>query len=121
MPGNQPDVGDVYQVYRNATASPASVGNLVRPMACVAARPSDPVAWGAIARSSTDGRPNDGDVASAVQPALGLEKEGHWSLRWLHSVLKEKTGTSACEYKGSLVDPERSAVINLYRNRLKQT
>ena len=88
-------------------------------MACVAVHKADPNAWRGIARSSTDGRPQDGDVFSAKQPALGLDKDGYWSTRWLHHVLKAKTGTPACSFMGQLAEPEKAAVLKLYRARLR--
>jgi len=117
MPGSQPENSDVYSVYRNVTTNPTTVGNRVRPMACVASRKFDPAVWTAIARSSTDGRPKEGDVHSPAQAAIGLDKEGYWSLRWLHSVLKEKTGTGACAFRGRLTGTERDEVLGLYRGR----
>lgn len=117
MPENTPDNGDLYQVYRNTTKVPVAVGKLKRPMVCVAKRPPESKTWKAMARSSSDGRPLEGDIPSPVQLDLGLDLEGHWSLRWLHDVLREKTGTPACEFKGQLVDPEKGNVIELYRNR----
>ena len=86
-------------------------------MACVAQSKFDPETWRAMARSSTDGRPHEGDVHSPIQEDIGLDREGHWSLRWLHDVLKTKTGTPACSCLGCLSEPERSQVLNLYRNR----
>lgn len=109
--------GDVYQVYRNTTTNPAAVGKRDRPMVCVAKRPPESVTWKAMGRSTTDGRPHEGDVASPAQLDLDLDKDGHWSLRWLHDVLREKTGTPGCEFKGKLVDPEKSSVLDLYRTR----
>lgn len=117
MPGNRPENGDVYSVYRNVTTNPITVGNTVRPMACVASRKFDTITWTAIARSSTDGRPNEGDVYSPAQPTIGLDKEGHWSLRWLHSVLKDKTGTDACAFRGHLPSAERDQVLRMFRGR----
>lgn len=111
------DNGDVYKVYRNTTTKSAAVGKLVRPMVCVAKRPPESETWKAMARSTTDGRPHEGDVDSSAQPDLGLDQDGHWSLRWLHDVLREKTGTPACEFKGKLMDPEKSSVLDLYRSR----
>lgn len=117
MPESAPENGDVYKVYRKTTAAPLAVGKLVRPMVCVAKRPPESETWKAMARSTTDGRPHKGDVSSPAQLDLELDQEGHWSLRWLHDVLREKTGTPACEFKGELVDPEKNNVIELYRNR----
>lgn len=117
MPDSKPDNGDVYYVFRNTTTKPISVGKRSRPMACVAKRKPDSETWKAMARSSTDGRPRDGDVSSPAQTALQLDKDGHWSLRWLHDVLREKTGTPACEFRGELNEPERSQLLELYRNR----
>ncbi|PRZ34785.1 hypothetical protein CLV47_12317 [Antricoccus suffuscus] len=109
----------MYKVYRKSTSEPARVGNVVRPMGCVASRPSDPTVWTAIARSSTDGRPHQGDLFSALQPEIGLNKEGYWSLRWIHSVYKAKTGGKACAYLGTLTESEKSQLLMLYRDRLK--
>ncbi len=117
MPDSTPENGDVYYVYRRTTTAPWTLSKPSRPMACVAKRPPESDTWKAMARSSTDGRPEQGDIFSPVQPALGLDKAGHWSLRWLHDVLREKTGTQACEFRGELTDPEKSQVLALYRNR----
>lgn len=119
MPGTTAENGDVYQVYRKVTTDPSKVGNLTRPMACVAARKWDPDAWQAMARSSTDGRPNDGDLFSPKQAEPRLDLEGYWSTRWLHFVLKSKTGTPACACLGHLTEPEKTNVLAVYRNRHK--
>lgn len=117
MPDSTPENGDVYYVYRNTTTAPWTLSKPSRPMACVAKRPPESETWKAIARSSTDGRPENGDIASLIQPDLGLDKAGYWSLRWLHDVLREKTGSPACEFRGELAEPEKGEVLNLYRNR----
>lgn len=119
MPGTTAENGDVYQVYRTVTTEPHTLGNVRRPMACVAVRRWDPEAWQAMARSSTDGRPEDGDLFSPEQEDPRLDKAGYWSTRWLHFVLKTKTGTPACACLGHLTEPEKTNVLALYRNRHK--
>lgn len=119
MPENMPQNGDVYYVYRATTLAPTTLGKPSRPMACVAMRQPESETWKAMGRSSTDGSQLEGDIFSPAQPSLKLDKDGHWSLRWLHDVLRDKTGTPACAFRGELIDPEKDQVLTLYRNRNK--
>lgn len=120
MPDGNAKIGDAYWVHGDATdAHPLRVGKVARPMACVAERPADPTAWTALPRITSDIKPND--CASRAMPEVHptrLDRAGAWSLRWIHSVLKAKTGASDhCEFIAPLPDDERTAVMNHYRNR----
>ena len=119
MPGNDARIGDAYWVYPDATEQPVRTGNKVRPMACVAERPIDPTVWTALPRLSS-GIGKD-DIPSRAMPEVHAERlgrEGAWSLRWIHSVLKSVTGVAqSCEFIAALPDDEREAVMDFYRNR----
>lgn len=116
MPGDQAALGDVYEVYRNVTENPAAFGEKrKRPCGCVASRPFDSTIWTAVPRLSTDIRPED--LASSPMPEIGLEKQGAWSLRWIHQVHKVKTGGDACAFLGPLPEGERERLVTFYRNR----
>jgi hypothetical protein len=119
MPGNVAELGDVYWVFRNVTENPGAFGpKKSRPCGCVAPRRSDSTTWTALPRLTTGIRAED--LASPAMPAIGLEEEGAWSLRWIHQVLKSKTGGLACEFLGALPEAERARVIDFYRNRHRQ-
>lgn len=116
MPGTQAALGDVYEVYRNVTAKPWTFGEKKkRPCGCVTPGPSDSTTWTALPRLSTDIQPDD--LPSPAMPEIGLDKEGAWSLRWIHQVHKSKTGGDACAFLGSLPKSERDRVLAFYRNR----
>ncbi len=89
-------------------------------MACVAEKPAE-TTWVGLPRVTSDIKP--ADVPSRAMPevhATRLNKEGAWSLRYLHSVHKRHTGTKGmCEYLGVLPDDESKSVMTLYRNRHK--
>ncbi|WP_143813898.1 hypothetical protein [Luteococcus japonicus] len=115
MPGTDAKLGDVYQVYRNVTLRPAAFGEkLTRPCACVAERPLDTV-WSALPRLSSDIQATD--LQSPASTGIGLERDGAWSLRWIHEVRREKTGGPACAFLGALADAERRELLVYYRNR----
>jgi hypothetical protein len=119
MPGNVADLGDVYWVFRNVTMNPDAFGDKKsRPCGCVASRPSDATTWTALPRLTTGIRAND--LVSPAAPAIGLNEHGAWSLRWIHQVLKSKTGGLACEFLGALSEAERANVLDFYRNRHRQ-
>lgn len=116
MPGSQATLGDVYAVYRDVTEDPSAFGEKRhRPCGCVSPRPYDPATWTAVPRLSTG--IHEGDLTSPAMPDIGLEKEGAWSLRWVHQVLKSKTGGTACAFLGQLPDGERNRLVAFYRNR----
>lgn len=119
MPDGDAKIGDAYWVYPDATERPALTGNKVHPMACVAERPVDPTAWTALPRISS-GIGKD-DLRSRAMPEVHperLDREGAWSLRWIHPVLKSVTGVpKRCEFIAVLPDDERNAVMDFYRNR----
>jgi len=67
----------------------------------MAERPGDTV-WTGLPRSTTGTRDSDARDSAPV-PHLGLDKEGWWTARYVHPVLKEKTGIPAiCDYLGRL-------------------
>lgn len=50
-----------------------------------------------------------------------LEREGAWSVRWIHSVRKRDTGKKGlCEFLGALPDDEKRTMMGLYRHRPKR-
>lgn len=122
MPNNRAVIGDVYWVDARATEYPIRVGKPARPMGCVAEQPRDPVAWTAIPRLSSGIMSTD--VPSRAMPEISptrLEREGAWSVRWIHSVNKTDTGKMGrCEYLGALPTDERQKMMDLYRNRSKR-
>lgn len=91
-------------------------------MGCVAERPRDPMVWTAVPRLSSDISLRT-DVASRAMPEISptrLEREGAWSVRWIHSVYKSDTGKRGlCEYLGVLPADEKQKMMDLYRNRPK--
>jgi hypothetical protein len=116
MPDNVAELGDVYRVYRNVTENPSAFGDKrSRPCGCVAPRPSDPTTWTALPRLTSD--IHQEDLPSPASPDIGLEKEGAWSLRWIHQVHKIKTGGTACQFLGALPESERTRLAEFYRNR----
>lgn len=104
MPNNTAATGDVYQVYRNVTMAPYKLGKLCRPCVCTDPGSQMSTTWTALPRL-TSGIWKDKDLPSAPILTLGLDKPGAWSARFIHQVLKEKTGGKACEYKGPLPGP----------------
>ena len=121
MPDNRAIIGDVYWVDARATPHPPRVGKPARPMGCVAEQPHDPVVWTAVPRLSSD--ISRTDVPSRAMPEISpprLEREGAWSVRWIHSVYKADTGKlGLCEYLGVLPADEKQKMMDLYRNRSK--
>lgn len=116
MPGPLAALGDVYEVYRNVTRNPGAFGEKrKRPCGCVAPRAFDPTTWTALPRLSTDIQPED--LPSPAMPAIGLAKQGAWSLRWIHQVQKDRTGSDACAFLGPLPGEERDRLVTFYRNR----
>ena len=91
-------------------------------MGCVAEQPRDPVVWTAVPRLSNGILPR-ADVPSRAMPEISptrLEREGAWSVRWIHSVYKSDTGKRGlCEYLGVLPADEKQRMMDLYRNRPK--
>ena len=63
------------------------------------------------------------EVLSHAMPEIlsdRLEREGAWSVRWIHSVYKSDTGKRGlCEYLGALPADEKQKMMDLYRNRPK--
>jgi hypothetical protein len=120
VPGKTAKIGDAYRVHRDAAEHPARVGRPARPMACVAERPTD-TTWLGLPRVTSDIKP--GDVPSRAMPEVDpthLGKAGAWSLRYIHPVHKQHTGTTGkCEFLGVLPEDERNIVMTLYRNRLR--
>lgn len=56
--------------------------------------------WSALPRVTTDIQPDD--YASPPIPGIGLDKQGAWTARYIHSVFKAKTGTAECPYMGAV-------------------
>lgn len=116
MPGPIAELGDVYWVYRDVTDKPWAFGEkLSRPCGCVAARPADPTTWTALPRLSSG--ISSKDLPSPAMPEINIDRDGAWSLRWIHQVHKDKTGGRACEFLGPLPDEERKRLIAYYRSR----
>lgn len=90
-------------------------------MGCVAEQPRDPMAWTGLPRLSSGISPSD--ARSRAMPEISLtrlEREGAWSVRWIHSVRKRDTGQKGlCEFLGALPDDEKKTMMDLYRNRSK--
>ncbi len=101
---------------RHATLAPDAFGSKrSRPCGCVAIRPQDDTCWTALPRTTSDAQP--GDLPSPAMPGIGLDRDGAWTLRWVHQVRKDKTGEAACEFLGALPDEERDRLLAFYRNR----
>jgi len=117
MPGNVAENGDVYRVRREATTDKQDTRD-AHPMACVALSPHDPVAWKGLPRTTTAALPTD--LASPARPDLPFTSDGHWTLRFIRAVRKDVTGhTDLCRFMITLPEPDRSAVLEFYRNRNK--
>jgi hypothetical protein len=74
MPGNTPENGDVYRVYRNVTTDPAKVGKPRRPIACVAAQKADPYAWRVWLGPPQMGDRRTGTCSAPTKTPLGSTK-----------------------------------------------
>ncbi len=117
MPGSTAENGDVYLVRREATVDENDTKD-AHPVACVALSPHDPVAWRGLPRISSTSMP--GDLPSGTSSAVTFTRNGHWTLRFIRSVRKDLTGhAELCSYMCTLPEPERTDVLNLYRNRNK--
>lgn len=117
MPDYNAKRGDIYLVHRVAISSSNRDPKPKRPMVCVAERPRDDFAWQAMPRLTSN--PAENDLSSEPDDNLGLSKPGWWSWRYLHSVRKRVTGKADCRYKGTLLEPEHSRVLDHYKNRPK--
>lgn len=117
MPGSTADNGDVYRVHRDATLDGTDT-KVAHPIACVSHSPHDPVAWKGLPRISSTSMP--GDLPSTTSSSMPFTRDGHWTVRFIRSVRKDLTGDAEfCPFLVTLVEPERSAVIELYRGRNK--
>ena len=117
MPARSAELGDVFWVYRNVTRSPSAFGDKrSRPCCCVDPEGLDPDVWTAVPRLTTGIWKSD--LRSPPSPSIGLEREGAWSVRFIHQVLKAKTGQDACRYLGALSQTERDCVVSHYERRL---
>lgn len=117
MGDERAELGDVYLVRRAATLDGLDPRS-ARPMVCVAEWPQDPVAWNGMPRL-THGQTAD-DLSSEPDPRLGLSAAGWWTWRFLHGVRKSVTGRYDCRFRGSLEDPEKTRVLDHYRQRPKK-
>lgn len=115
MPNGEAKPGDVYQVFRAVTTNQGAFGfKRHRPCGCVDERPKD-TTWTALPRTSTDFKTDD--LPSPAMNHPELDKEGVWTYRWVHQVLKEKTGGPACKYLLMLPTDARAALLTFYRDR----
>lgn len=115
MPGTSAKRGDIYNVRATATFE-GDAHVTPRRMVCVAELPMDQMVWKAMSRTTTAGA--DGDLVSPANAAVGLTKDGWWSLRFLRSVKKRWTGhPDECPYLATLTDPLLSEVMDHYRFR----
>jgi len=115
MPGSTAQNGDVYRVHRDATVDRDDTRD-AHPMVCVSFSPHDPVAWKGLPRTTTGAVA--GDLPSPQHPSLPFTKDGHWTLRFVRSVRKDLTGHhELCPFMATLPEPERTAVLELYRGR----
>lgn len=116
MPGESAEFGDAYWMNREASLHPARVGKAARPVACMAERPLD-TTWAGLPRVTSDVKA--GDLASAPMPALGLDRAGWWTARYVHPVLKTMTGVRGrCDYLGKLPASEVKIARKVYSRRL---
>lgn len=113
MPGGSAQRGDIYEVHRNATREFDQ--KVRRRVVCVAELP-DESTWRAMARITTANQP--GDLPSPQQNELKLTRPGWWTTRFIRAVRKDLTGRSGvCDYKSTLPEPLRTAVLAHYMNR----
>lgn len=116
MPGTEVEFADVYLVAKAATVNPARLGKLTRPLVCMAERPDDTV-WTGLPRSTTGTRDSDARDSAPV-PHLGLDKKGWWTARYVHPVLKVKTGVpGVCDFKGKLPEDQVKLARQVFKNR----
>lgn len=117
MPGNVAENGDVYRVHREATVDKQDTRQ-AHPIACVSFSPHDPVAWRGLPRTTTAALPTD--LESPARSDLPFTQDGHWTLRFVRTVRKDITGhTDQCPFMITLPEPDRTAVLEFYRNRNK--
>lgn len=115
MPGSTAENGDVYHVHRDATVDRDDIRD-AHPIVCVAFSPHDPVAWKGLPRITTGAVA--GDLPSPQRSSLPFTKDGYWTLRFARSVRKDLTGhDELCRFWVTLPEPERTAVLRLYRDR----
>ena len=114
MPDNEAKIADVYHVRRAAVVD-SSDPKAGRPMICVAELPLDTAIWRAMPRL-THGQTDD-DLPSDANSALRLSEPGWWSRRFIHSVRKSLTGGHDCSFKGHMEEPEKTRVLDHYRQR----
>jgi len=118
MPPPSARLGDVYWVFRGVTRRPGAFGSKKsRPCCCVDADPPDEDVWTAMSRLTTGMWKSD--IPSAANPSIGLDRVGVWSARFIHQVLRSKTGSDACRYLGALEEDERNRVLACYE-RLRE-
>jgi len=119
MPPPPAQCGDVFWVFRDVTRRPWTFGpKKSRPCCCVDADPPEEEVWTAIPRLTTG--ISKSDLRSAASPSIGLDRDGAWSLRFIHQVLKSKTGGDACRYLGTLDENERDCLVGLYEQRFRE-
>lgn len=112
MPDDNAATGDVYQVYRNVTTAPRTFGEK-RKRPCVCADPgAQETTWTGVSRL-TNGI-HSSDLPSKAITAIGLDKDGAWSTRFIHSVYKTKTGGPACEFMGELPPEVLDKLVEKY-------
>lgn len=116
MPGTDAKFADVYLVAKAATVNPAHLGKPTRPLVCMKEQRGD-TAWLGLPRSTSGTRDIDARDSAPV-PHLGLDKYGWWTARYVHPVLKEKTGVrGVCDYKGILPNDQVKVAREVFRNR----
>ena len=115
MPGSQARMADIYSVGQHAISHPDP--HAPRPTVCVAELPCDPQFWRGMSRTTTGGGAAT-ELASPANASLGLTKSGWWTLRFVRPVKKRYTGQAGiCDYIATIPEPEKTAVLNHYRNR----
>lgn len=119
MPDNVPCIGDLYWTFQAAIQGSSSLGKSGRPLLCVATPPADPDIWRGMPRlSSGIGMI---DCPSPAMPELHptrLNREGAWSYRWVHPVLRTATGVHGkCEYLATLPKEHKSVAMDHYHSR----
>lgn len=116
MPGSAAKRGDIYNVAASALMT-RDFKPQPRRMVCVSEQPQDALAWKAMSRTTTAGKPGV-DLFSPADSTLSLTLDGWWSWRFLRAVKKRYTGDPhQCAYLATMVDPLRKAVLDHYMNR----
>jgi hypothetical protein len=116
MPDSVAKRGDIYNVAASVVMT-REFKPQPRRMVCVAEQPKDQLAWKAMSRTTTAGKP-DVDLFSPADQTLHLTVDGWWSWRFLRAVKKRYTGDAAeCAYLATMTNPLLNTVMDHYMSR----